>query len=134
MDSTKMMTDAAFNLFDDRLDKGTALMWPSHSLLMTMHHYHMILVGVFVFQNLSAQLAVLAGSGIVESFNVSSAAAPRPKFFSTAQATPPTTTLQCHYWLTFLIYFTCNVIKIWSSRTRHLYHFDFWLFWKLLHY
>ena len=87
-------------------------MQQSHSLLMSMHHYHMILVRVFVLQNLSAQLAVLAGGGIVKSFNVSSAAASCPKFFSTAEATPSTTTLQCHNWLTFLIYFTCNVIKI----------------------
>merc|ERR1719450_1074348 len=78
----------------------------SHSLLMTMHHYHMILVRVLVLQNLSTQLAVLAGGGIVEGFNVSPAAAPCPKFFSTAEATPSTTTLQCHDWLTFLIYFT----------------------------
>ena len=106
------MSDTAFNLFNDRLDTRTALMQPSHSLLMTMHHYHMILVGVFVLQNLSAQLAVLAGGGIVESFNVSSAAAPRPKLFPAAEAAPSTTTLQCHNWLTFLIYFTCNVIKI----------------------
>ena len=78
---------------------------------MTMHHYHVVLVRVFVLQNLSTQLAVLAGGGVVESFNVPPATAPCPKIFSTAEASPTTTTLQCHNWLTILINFTCNVIK-----------------------
>merc|ERR1711990_1029991 len=73
---------------------------------MTMHHYHVVLVRVFVLQDLSTQFTVLPGGGIVEGFNVSPATAPCAKFFSTADASPSTTTIQCYDWLTFLIYFT----------------------------
>ena len=111
MDSAKLMIDKVFNLFYGKFDTRTDLLKSSHSLFMTMHHYHMILVRVLVFQNLSAQLAVLAGGGIVEGFNVSPATAPCAKFFSTVDASPSATTIQCYDWLTFLIYFTCNVIN-----------------------
>ena len=78
---------------------------------MTMHHYHVVLVRVFVLQDLSTQFTVLPGGDKVEGFNVSPATAPCAKFFSTADASPSTTTIQCYDWLTFLIYFTCNVIN-----------------------
>ena len=78
---------------------------------MAMYHNHMVLVWIFVLQNLSTELTIQTWSSIVEGFNVSCATALCSKFFSTAETPPGAAAILSHHWLTFFINFTWNVIQ-----------------------
>lgn len=71
-----------------------------------MNHYHVILVGILVFQNFTTSLTGQTWSLIMHSLHMSPAAAPCTKILSTTQTTPALVALCGHYLQAFFIYVT----------------------------